>query len=248
MVPESDLELGQLRLLEVDNKIVVPANAHIRIVVSSTDVIHDFAVPSLGLKIDALNFKSLINIFLNSNPDYLYATGLNIELEPQELKNNLLFMNNPNEENSSNIENVIHNDTNTNIPADNSPIPAAPTVPASVDPYVAIDSDDVPAKYRSCFTPQEYPLQRSTYSLALSQDPSTRLSDLRTIFSDNDILDLLSDSRDENANMSSTLAREIYDNLGHLEENGQKLEEYRETISSIEEQEQEESELQGLED
>jgi cytochrome c oxidase subunit 2 len=54
MVPDSDLEVGQLRLLEVDNKIVVPANAHIRLVVTSTDVIHDFAVPSLGLKIDAV--------------------------------------------------------------------------------------------------------------------------------------------------------------------------------------------------
>jgi len=66
MVPESDLEEGQLRLLEVDNKIVVPANAHIRLVVTSTDVIHDFAVPSLGLKIDAvpgrLNQTSFIAI------------------------------------------------------------------------------------------------------------------------------------------------------------------------------------------
>ena len=53
MVPDSDLEVGQLRLLEVDNKIVVPANAHIRLFVTSTYVIHDFAVPSLGLKIDA---------------------------------------------------------------------------------------------------------------------------------------------------------------------------------------------------
>jgi cytochrome c oxidase subunit 2 len=54
MVPDNDLELGQLRLLEVDNKIVVPVKAHIRFVVTSTDVIHDFAVPSLGLKIDAV--------------------------------------------------------------------------------------------------------------------------------------------------------------------------------------------------
>ena len=54
MVPESDLEEGQLRLLEVDNKIVVPVNTHIRLIVTSTDVIHDFAVPSLGLKIDAV--------------------------------------------------------------------------------------------------------------------------------------------------------------------------------------------------
>jgi cytochrome c oxidase subunit 2 len=54
MVPESDLELGDIRLLEVDNKAVVPVDTHIRFIVTSTDVIHDFAVPSLGLKIDAL--------------------------------------------------------------------------------------------------------------------------------------------------------------------------------------------------
>jgi cytochrome c oxidase subunit 2 len=54
MVPESDLELGQLRLLEVDNQLNIPVDTHARLVVLSTDVIHDFAVPSLGLKIDAM--------------------------------------------------------------------------------------------------------------------------------------------------------------------------------------------------
>ena len=53
MIPEADLELGQLRLLDVDNRLIVPVNTHIRFIVSSTDVLHDFAVPSLGLKIDA---------------------------------------------------------------------------------------------------------------------------------------------------------------------------------------------------
>jgi cytochrome c oxidase subunit 2 len=52
MVPESDLELGQLRLLDVDNRVVVPVDTHIRFIVTGQDVIHDFAVPSLGLKID----------------------------------------------------------------------------------------------------------------------------------------------------------------------------------------------------
>ena len=54
MVPESDLEDGQLRLLDVDNRVVVPVDTHIRFIVTATDVIHDFAVPSLGLKIDAV--------------------------------------------------------------------------------------------------------------------------------------------------------------------------------------------------
>ncbi|EOQ98810.1 Cytochrome c oxidase subunit 2 [Wallemia ichthyophaga EXF-994] len=53
MVPESDLELGQLRLLDVDAPVVVPVDTHIRFIVTANDVIHDFAVPSLGLKIDA---------------------------------------------------------------------------------------------------------------------------------------------------------------------------------------------------
>ncbi|RZK34308.1 MAG: hypothetical protein EOO61_13810 [Hymenobacter sp.] len=38
MVPESDLELGQLRLLEVDNRVVVPVDTHIRFIVTGQDV------------------------------------------------------------------------------------------------------------------------------------------------------------------------------------------------------------------
>lgn len=52
MIPDSDLEDGQLRLLDVDNRVVVPVDTHIRFVVTGADVIHDFAVPALGLKID----------------------------------------------------------------------------------------------------------------------------------------------------------------------------------------------------
>nr|YP_009092494.1 cytochrome c oxidase subunit 2 [Cyanoptyche gloeocystis]AIM52080.1 cytochrome c oxidase subunit 2 [Cyanoptyche gloeocystis] len=54
MILEEDLELGQLRLLEVDNKIVLPINTQIRIIVTSADVIHSWAVPSLGIKCDAI--------------------------------------------------------------------------------------------------------------------------------------------------------------------------------------------------
>nr|QRH18087.1 cytochrome c oxidase subunit 2 [Sporobolomyces sp.] len=54
MVPESDLELGQLPLLEVDNRVVVPVDTHIRFIVTGQDVIHDWAVPALGIKMDAV--------------------------------------------------------------------------------------------------------------------------------------------------------------------------------------------------
>ena len=54
LIPDSDLELGQFRLLDVDNKVVVPVDCHVRLIVTAGDVLHSFAVPSLGLKIDAV--------------------------------------------------------------------------------------------------------------------------------------------------------------------------------------------------
>lgn len=54
MIPEDDLELGQSRLLEVDNRVVVPAKTFLRIILTSADVLHSWAVPSLGVKCDAV--------------------------------------------------------------------------------------------------------------------------------------------------------------------------------------------------
>lgn len=54
MIPESDLESGQFRLLEVDNKLIIPVDCHIRLIVTGSDVLHSFAVPSLGIKLDAV--------------------------------------------------------------------------------------------------------------------------------------------------------------------------------------------------
>lgn len=53
MIPESDLELGQLRLLDCDNRLVLPVNTHVRYIITAADVIHNWSVPSLGIKIDA---------------------------------------------------------------------------------------------------------------------------------------------------------------------------------------------------
>lgn len=54
MVADDDLELGELRELTVDNYLVLPINTSIRLLTSSNDVIHSFAIPSLGLKKDAM--------------------------------------------------------------------------------------------------------------------------------------------------------------------------------------------------
>ncbi len=54
MIPEDDLEVGQLRLLEVDNRVVLPVQTHIRLLITGRDVIHNWAIPSLGVKCDGL--------------------------------------------------------------------------------------------------------------------------------------------------------------------------------------------------
>jgi len=53
IVAESDLSLGELRLLEVDNRLVLPFGTHIRLLITSADVIHSWAIPSFGIKVDA---------------------------------------------------------------------------------------------------------------------------------------------------------------------------------------------------
>ncbi len=54
MVPSDKLKAGQLRLLTVDNEMVVPVNKVVRVQTIGSDVIHSFAVPSFGIKIDSV--------------------------------------------------------------------------------------------------------------------------------------------------------------------------------------------------
>nr|YP_009270274.1 cytochrome c oxidase subunit II [Anopheles janconnae]ADO78980.1 cytochrome c oxidase subunit II [Anopheles janconnae] len=53
MIPTNELELNGFRLLDVDNRVVLPMNNQIRILVTATDVLHSWTVPSLGVKVDA---------------------------------------------------------------------------------------------------------------------------------------------------------------------------------------------------
>jgi len=54
MRPENELSIGELRLLEVDHKMIIPARTLIRIIVTADDVLHSWAIPSLGVKMDAV--------------------------------------------------------------------------------------------------------------------------------------------------------------------------------------------------
>nr|YP_010292365.1 cytochrome c oxidase subunit II [Ludia delegorguei]ULO26116.1 cytochrome c oxidase subunit II [Ludia delegorguei] len=66
MIPTNDLSLENFRLLDVDNRIILPMNNHIRIMVTASDVIHSWTIPSLGVKVDANPGRlNQTNFFLN---------------------------------------------------------------------------------------------------------------------------------------------------------------------------------------
>jgi cytochrome c oxidase subunit II len=54
MIPESDLKPGQPRLLAADNEMIVPVNKVVRVQITAADVMHNFAVPSFGIRLDAI--------------------------------------------------------------------------------------------------------------------------------------------------------------------------------------------------
>lgn len=54
MIAEEDLTVGAFRLLEVDHRVVLPVNTHIRVLVTAADVLHSWAVPAFGVKKDAV--------------------------------------------------------------------------------------------------------------------------------------------------------------------------------------------------
>ncbi len=54
MVPDSELKPGQPRLLAVNNEVVVPVGANVVVGLKSNDVIHNWAMPSFGIKLDAV--------------------------------------------------------------------------------------------------------------------------------------------------------------------------------------------------
>jgi cytochrome c oxidase subunit 1 len=53
LIPEEDLPYGTLRLLETTARVVLPTRTHISVLVTSSDVLHSWSVPSLGVKVDA---------------------------------------------------------------------------------------------------------------------------------------------------------------------------------------------------
>jgi cytochrome c oxidase subunit 2 len=70
MLLDEDLKIGQLRLLEVNKRTMLPVKTNLRLLVTSADVLHSWAVPSLGIKLDACPGR------LNQAPLYVKREGI----------------------------------------------------------------------------------------------------------------------------------------------------------------------------
>nr|QGZ10025.1 cytochrome c oxidase subunit 2 [Eisenia nordenskioldi pallida] len=73
MTPTSDLMPGDYRLLEVDNRMVIPMQLEIRMLITAADVIHSWTVPALGVKVDAVPGRLNQIGFTTSQPGVFYG-------------------------------------------------------------------------------------------------------------------------------------------------------------------------------
>ena len=54
LMPIEDMPRGGFRVLEADTRLLLPINTHVRVLVTSGDVLHSWAIPSFGIKVDAI--------------------------------------------------------------------------------------------------------------------------------------------------------------------------------------------------
>nr|YP_010723693.1 cytochrome c oxidase subunit II [Pethia stoliczkana]YP_913461.1 cytochrome c oxidase subunit II [Pethia ticto]WDW30011.1 cytochrome c oxidase subunit II [Pethia stoliczkana]BAF41522.1 cytochrome oxidase subunit 2 [Pethia ticto] len=73
MVPTQDLTPGQFRLLETDHRVVIPMESPTRVLISAEDVLHSWAVPSLGVKMDAIPGRLNQTTFMVFRPGMHYG-------------------------------------------------------------------------------------------------------------------------------------------------------------------------------
>nr|AFA46222.1 cytochrome c oxidase subunit II [Cercopithecus pogonias pogonias] len=73
MMPPLFLNPGDLRLLEVDNRVVLPIEAPVRMMITSQDVLHSWTIPTLGLKTDAVPGRLNQTTFTAMRPGVYYG-------------------------------------------------------------------------------------------------------------------------------------------------------------------------------
>nr|YP_009420978.1 cytochrome c oxidase subunit II [Pseudemydura umbrina]ASR18162.1 cytochrome c oxidase subunit II [Pseudemydura umbrina] len=73
MIPTQELHFSHPRLLEVDHRMVAPMETPIRMLISAEDVLHSWAVPSLGVKTDAVPGRLNQTSFIMMQPGLFYG-------------------------------------------------------------------------------------------------------------------------------------------------------------------------------
>nr|YP_009350145.1 cytochrome c oxidase subunit II [Alyscotermes kilimandjaricus]QXT43987.1 cytochrome c oxidase subunit 2 [aff. Alyscotermes/Astratotermes sp. BDIT11-5-1c]QXT44078.1 cytochrome c oxidase subunit 2 [aff. Alyscotermes/Astratotermes sp. CAM112]QXT44104.1 cytochrome c oxidase subunit 2 [Alyscotermes sp. CAM159]QXT44247.1 cytochrome c oxidase subunit 2 [Alyscotermes sp. CIVT287]AQP26410.1 cytochrome c oxidase subunit 2 [Alyscotermes kilimandjaricus] len=73
MIQQEDLQMDTFRLLDTDNRVVLPMNSPIRMIVTAADVLHSWTVPSLGVKTDATPGRLNQVSFSINRPGILYG-------------------------------------------------------------------------------------------------------------------------------------------------------------------------------
>jgi len=73
IVQQVDQQIDTFRLLDTDNRVVLPINSPIRIIVTAADVLHSWAVPRLGVKTDATPGRLNQTSFSINRPGLLYG-------------------------------------------------------------------------------------------------------------------------------------------------------------------------------
>nr|YP_010865892.1 cytochrome c oxidase subunit II [Cerapanorpa byersi]WGT92104.1 cytochrome c oxidase subunit 2 [Cerapanorpa byersi] len=73
MIPSNELNVDGFRLLDVDNRAVLPMNTQIRMLVSAADVLHSWTIPALGVKVDATPGRLNQTSFLINRPGLFFG-------------------------------------------------------------------------------------------------------------------------------------------------------------------------------
>ena len=73
IIPRDSLDSSRFRLLDVDNRTIVRYNTHVRILISSSDVLHAWTIPALGVKVDAVPGRLNQLKFICQRPGIFYG-------------------------------------------------------------------------------------------------------------------------------------------------------------------------------
>nr|WGO57797.1 cytochrome c oxidase subunit II [Sigmella schenklingi biguttata] len=73
MIPQNEMTINNFRLLDVDNRVTLPMNMFIRIIITAADVLHSWTIPCLGVKADATPGRLNQTSFLFNRPGVFYG-------------------------------------------------------------------------------------------------------------------------------------------------------------------------------